>query len=104
MGRVSAYFVFTRQAREGVKARLLTEGSKAAVTDVAKALGERWRSLSEEERAAYKRQAKEEADAAAAQAPSSTEAGGGASEGGGEGGVAADGAWRRFAFQILARV
>lgn len=69
MGRVSAYFVFTRQAREEVKESLLESGAKAGVTDVAKALGVRWRALSEEERAAFKQRAEQEAAAAAAADP-----------------------------------
>ena len=82
MGRVSAYFVFTRQAREEVKESLLESGAKAGVTDVAKALGVRWRALSEEERAAFKQRAEQEAAAAAAADP---EGGANAAGDGGDG-------------------
>lgn len=84
----SAYFTFCRARREEERERLQQAagpGAKVAVTAVAQALGERWKTLSDEERAEYKRQAAAEAEAAAAAA---AQAQGGCTEGGGDAGGA----------------
>ena len=65
----TAYFIFCKEKREEEKQKLLAAGSvKVSVTSIAQALGERWKSLTDEERAAYKQQAEEQAKAQAAEA------------------------------------
>lgn len=63
MGRgPTAYFLFTSESRESVKRDLETKtGSKVSVAEVSKAIGERWRNLSEEEKLRYKKLAEERA-------------------------------------------
>lgn len=51
-GPTTAYFAFQAACRESTKAELLAAGAPAGVADVAKALGNRWRALSEEEKKA----------------------------------------------------
>ncbi len=53
----TAYFVFTEQHRAEAKEELLRAGgrdAKVSVAQVAKALGDKWRGLSDEEKARYK--------------------------------------------------
>jgi histone H3/H4 len=56
----SAYFIFCDEYRAQLQLELneqQTDGTKVAVSAVAKALGQKWKELSEEERAKYKEQA-----------------------------------------------
>ena len=53
----TAYFAFTECTRAAVQSELLKdqpEGSKVSVAVVAKALGERWKALAEEDKQKYK--------------------------------------------------
>ncbi len=53
--RTTPYFAFMAASREATKASLVAAGGPAGVADVAKALGERWRSLSDAEKQARAR-------------------------------------------------
>jgi hypothetical protein len=53
--RTTAYFAFSAATREEAKAALQAAGAPAGVADVAKALGERWRGLSEEDKKVRRR-------------------------------------------------
>ena len=65
----SAYMLFCHRYRAEEKARLEAEtGAKVAVTAVAKALGQRWKGLSEEEKKQYKQSSVEPPPAALQQA------------------------------------
>jgi len=55
----SAYFLFTSRHREATKKQLTAEGAKATAADVAKALGEVWAAMGQEEKDAYKKEAAE---------------------------------------------
>lgn len=46
----SAYFLFSNQNREKVKKELLDQGKEVKITDVASALGQRWRGMSDKEK------------------------------------------------------
>lgn len=50
----SAYFIFCDEHRDSAKAELSTQQTKVAVSDVAKALGEKWKNLSEDEKQKYR--------------------------------------------------
>ena len=50
--RTTAYFTFVAAFREETKAALLASGGAAGVAAVGKALGEKWRALSDEEKQA----------------------------------------------------
>jgi hypothetical protein len=50
--RTTPYFAFMAASREATKAALVAAGGPAAASDVAKALGEKWRSLSDEDKKA----------------------------------------------------
>lgn len=64
----TAYFIFCKEKREDEKQKLLAAGNvKVSVTSIAQALGERWKLLTDEERAAYKLQAQDLAKAQAAE-------------------------------------
>jgi hypothetical protein len=60
--------VFTDERRQEVQERLKqeSENGKVAAPAIAKALGEVWKGMSEEEKDVYKQKAKERAEAAAA--------------------------------------
>ena len=56
----TAYFVFSEEQRQSVRGEILAErgeGAKASVCEVAKAIGQRWKGLSDEEKEAYKQKA-----------------------------------------------
>ncbi|PNH03499.1 Succinyl-CoA ligase [ADP-forming] subunit alpha-1, mitochondrial [Tetrabaena socialis] len=60
MAPPSAYMLFCSENRASVKARLQADGrEKVPITEVAKELGQLWKALSDEERAAYKLQHQE---------------------------------------------
>ncbi len=68
----SAYFLFSEERRAAAREACLAAaepGARVSVATVAKALGEQWRALSDEERAAYKARAAARASAAKARAP-----------------------------------
>ena len=71
---VTAYFLFAEEHRASVRQELLDaagEGQKVGVADVGKAMGDKWRGLSDEEKDRYKQLAQtktEELRAAAATA------------------------------------
>ena len=46
----SAYFLFSNQNRETVKNELIAKGREVKITDVASALGERWRGMTDKEK------------------------------------------------------
>ena len=51
-GATTPYFAFMSANRAAVKAALLEAGAPAAMGDIGKELGARWRALSEEEKKA----------------------------------------------------
>lgn len=59
----TAYMLFSEEQRPEVMGRLRAEApdGKVAVTVVAKAIGELWKGLSEEQKAAYKEKAQQRA-------------------------------------------
>lgn len=65
-GKRSAYFVFSEIERKRTKEDLIAGGAeKVSVADVAKALGEKWRNKSDEEKRKYAEMAEKEAAEAA---------------------------------------
>lgn len=64
----SAYMVFTDEHRREVQERLKqeSENGKVAAPAIAKALGEVWKGMSEEDKDVYRQKSKERAEAAAA--------------------------------------
>ena len=65
-GKRSAYFVFSEIERKRTKDELVAGGAeKVSVADVAKALGEKWRNKSDEEKRKYAEMAEKEAAEAA---------------------------------------
>jgi len=62
----TAYMLFSEEQRPEVTAKLRAEApeGKVAVTAVAKAIGELWKGLSEEEKATYKEKAQQRATGA----------------------------------------
>lgn len=68
----TAYFVFSEEQRQSVRSEILAErgeGAKASVCEVAKAIGKRWKGLSDEEKDAYKQKAAARAQEAHAAEP-----------------------------------
>jgi hypothetical protein len=59
----TAYMLFSEEQRPDMMAKLRSEApeGKVAVTVVAKALGELWKTLSDEQKAAYKEKAQQRA-------------------------------------------
>lgn len=56
--KIAAYLVFAGEMREPTKAELVAEGdAKPGMGDIAKRVGEKWKLLSEDEKAAYKTKA-----------------------------------------------
>ena len=56
--KIAAYLVFAGEMREPTKAELVAEGdAKPGMGDIAKRVGEKWKLLSEDEKAAYKQKA-----------------------------------------------
>lgn len=72
MKGASGYFLFTEEQRATARDELLRElgegATKVSVAQVAKALGQKWKQLSDAEREVYKAKAQEQAAAAAAAA------------------------------------
>lgn len=71
----TAFFLFSEEQREATRAECIEKAdapTKVSVATVAKAIGEKWRALSEEEKAAYK----ERAQAAAVPDPEDDRGGG----------------------------
>lgn len=67
----TAYFLFSDEQREAARAECLAAaepGAKVSVAVVAKAIGEKWRALSDEAKAEYKAKAAQRALDAASQA------------------------------------
>lgn len=66
----SAYMIFSEEHRPDVQAKLRAEAAdgKVPITAIAKALGERWKSLSEQEQHVYREKAQQRAAEAAAAA------------------------------------
>lgn len=65
----TAYFIFSEEQRQGVQQELLKqqpEGAKVSVAIVAKAIGEKWRALTDEQKTHYKELAQQRAQQAAA--------------------------------------
>lgn len=59
----TAYILYSNQHRAEEKEKLLAAGKeKVSVADIAKAIGERWKALSDEEKATYKELAKAAAE------------------------------------------
>ena len=72
----TAFFIFSEEQRECTRAECTAQaeaGAKISVAAVAKAIGEKWRALTDDEKAAYKEKAieraKVHASSAAAEAP-----------------------------------
>ncbi len=85
---LGAYFAFTEEHRAEEREKLLKgreEGAKVSVADVAKALGSRWKTLSEEEKQKYKDTAAAKAKAKEQEKEANREAGGAAGEADAEG-------------------
>ena len=51
--KISAYFTFANQNREAVKAEMVAAGKATIASEIAKILGERWRSLTDTEKQLY---------------------------------------------------
>jgi hypothetical protein len=67
----TAFFIFSEEQREATRAECLAAaepGAKVSVATVAKAIGEKWRGLSDEDKAGYKEKAAQRAAESAAQA------------------------------------
>ena len=67
----TAYFLFSDEQREATRAECLAgaePGAKMSVAVVAKAIGEKWRALSDDAKAEYKARASQRALEAASQA------------------------------------
>lgn len=59
----SAYFIFTAENRQAIKDDLLKSRDKVSVGDVAKAIGAKWKALSDDEKRVYQTQAAEQKEA-----------------------------------------
>lgn len=60
----TAFFIFSEEQRENTRAECTSQaepGTKISVAAVAKAIGEKWRALTDDEKAAYKEKALERA-------------------------------------------
>ena len=67
----TAFFIFSEEQREGTRAECQAQaepGAKVSVGPVAKAIGEKWRALTDEEKAVYKEKAAERTKALASAA------------------------------------
>jgi DNA-directed RNA polymerase I subunit RPA43 len=86
----TAYFLFADSVRDAVRADLQggDAAAKVSVAAVAKGVGERWKALTDEDKAVFKAQAAERAEALRAEAVAAAGAGGG--EGGADGPPPAD--------------
>ncbi len=60
----TAFFIFSEEQRESTRAECIAQaeaGAKISVAAVAKAIGEKWRAVTDDEKAAYKEKALERA-------------------------------------------
>jgi len=59
---MSAYLIFTQENRPAIKAELEKNGEKIKVTDVLKALGAKWKTLTPQDKVPYDKKAKTDKD------------------------------------------